>query len=70
MDLDQTFRKCLLLWAEKHEGKGSFADFQDIVLQNDHNGLWRKVFLTRFYCLCSGEDDGDSGIVCPDYLGA
>jgi len=66
MDMDQTFKHCLLLWDAKYKGKGTGFDFQEIVLQNDHNGLWRKVFLTRFYCLCSKNGNWLPGMPIPD----
>ena len=53
MDIDKLFRLCLIRWDEKHGGKGSYTDFQDVVLQTDCGDVRPKDLLSRFLTLCS-----------------
>jgi len=56
MDIDKLFRSCLIRWDEKHGGKGSYSDFQDVVLRTDCGDVRPKDLLARFLVLCNGED--------------
>ena len=61
MDLNETFKRCLLIWEDLYEGKGSYLDFANVALQAPCPGFQVNDLLERFLTLL----DLDDYSLCP-----